>query len=238
MSIIQLGASYSGATTARQDAELKGTLNKVSSLSSPMSLVGGAVGTGIAGEKGLEKGALIGGVTELGFGLTRYGLSKFSQGSALELSSDTALISDMAQLESTVPRGVQVIGSHGRPGLYKTYGGSYAPISELAPLIQSGPQGRVMILMCNVGKDPAAIQALANTTGRSITAFTNKVGAVNYNKIWAFTGQNATHIAPPSVFNPQYLSPYLNLTPNVIAPAATTAGGAAANTDENNNEKQ
>jgi hypothetical protein len=232
VSIIQLTASYSGATTARQDAELKGVLNKVSSLSSPAGLYGGAIGTGFGGEKGLETGALIGNVTELGTGFLRFGWSKLSSGSAVELSTDAKLISDMSKLESTVPRGVQVIGSHGRPGLYKTGAGTYVPISELAPLIQSGPQGRVMLLMCRVANDPGAVQALANSTGRSITAFTAKVGANNYSKVWAFTGQQATHIATPSVFNPQYWSPFLTLKPNIMAPGAATAGGIAAKTDE------
>jgi hypothetical protein len=227
-SIIQLSASYGGATTAEQDAQTVGVLHTVSSLSSPLGLAGGTVGTAVSDDpmKGLQKGAFYGNLAELGIGAGRFGLSKLAPGSARELSSDAALIGDMAKLESTVPRGVSVVGSHGTPGMYETAAGTMAPISDLAPLIQSGPQGRVMLLMCNVGHDPAAVQALSNSTGRSIKAFTDFVGANNYSQVWAFTGNTATHIAPPSVFNPQYLSPYLSLTPNVATPGAAAVSGA------------
>jgi hypothetical protein len=128
---------------------------------------------------------------------------------------------DMAHLERTVPRGVFVIGSHGSPGMYQTVSGGLAPISNLTPMIQGSTHGRVMLLMCEVAHDSAAVQALSNTTGRSITAFTDIVGATNYSKVWAFSGNAATHLAQPSVFIPQYLSPFLHLAPNVAVPTAT-----------------
>jgi RHS repeat-associated protein len=231
-SAVQLGASYSGHTTAEQDRQTSETLHTIGSLSSPLGLTGGVAGQMIADnpEEGLRRGALIGNISELGIGGVRFGAARFFPGSARELSSEAALISDMAQLESTVPRGVAVIGSHGSPGMYQTAAGAMAPISDLAPMIQSGPQGRVMLLMCNVGHDPAAVQALSNQTGRSVTAFTDFVGALNYNnvRIVVDVGGVATDLgaAAPTIFNPQYLSPYLSLAPNIAAPATTTLSGA------------
>jgi len=228
VSAINLTASYSGSTTAQQDRETSGTLHTVGSLSSPLGLTSGTAGMMIADDprRGLETGALVGNVAELGVGVGRFGMARWSTGTARELSNDAGLIKDMAQLEPTVPRGVTVIGSHGSPGMYQTFGGSMAPISDLAPMVQGGSQGRVMLLMCNVGHDPAAVQALSNSTGRSITAYTNGVGSSNYYRVWAFTGRTATHIAPATVFSPQYLSPFLSLTPNVAAPGAATLSGA------------
>ncbi|TWF41773.1 RHS repeat-associated protein [Chitinophaga polysaccharea] len=236
-SAVQLGVSYSGGTTAAQDREMQHALSTVSSLSSPGGLVGGTVGAAVDGDRGLQRGALIGNVAELGYGVTNFGISRFSGGAARELSSDTGLISNMATMEPTVPRGVFVIGSHGEPGLFQTTAGTMAPIGELAPMIQSAPQGRITLLMCNVAHDPAAVQALSNETGRSITAYTNFVGSVNYNSVVSFAGTHTTGlvqpsvitgVASPSVFNPTYLSPYLSLTPNVAAPAAATVGGVQA----------
>ncbi len=225
---VQLSMSYSGQTTAEQDRGMREAISTTASLSSPGGLVGGTIWMTVTDDpmEGLQTGAMVGGLTEMGYGFGRYGLSRFAQGTGRELSSDAALINDMRLMSSTVPRGVSVVGSHGSPGMFQTAAGNMQPISELAPLIQSSPHGRTMLLMCNVGNDPAAVHALANTTGRSITAFTEVVGSVNYNQVWGFTGNVATHIAPPSVFNPQYTSPFLSLWPNVVAPGAAVVNSA------------
>ncbi len=73
---IQLGLSYSGQTTAKQDRELNRAAGDAVLLSSPGGLVGGALGASITGDvKGMEKGALIGGLAEgaasLGVGVYR-----------------------------------------------------------------------------------------------------------------------------------------------------------------------
>jgi len=235
-SAVQLGVSYSGGTTAAQDAEMRHALNTVSSLSSPGGLVGGTVGVAVDGERGLERGALIGNVAELGTGVARFGISRFSGGSYRMLSPDPALAGQASTFAPTVPRGVQVLSTHGIPGMVDV-GGTLVPVGELAPTIQSTAGGRAVVLACNVGHDPAAVQALANETGRSITAYTNFVGANDYNNIVSFAGTHltgpvlppvVTGLATPTVFNPTYLSPFLSLTPNVAAPAAATVGGVQA----------
>jgi len=63
----QLGLSYGGKTSARQDEELNRASGLTLSLSSPGGLAGGLVGLGATGsEHGLERGALIGGLAEGG----------------------------------------------------------------------------------------------------------------------------------------------------------------------------
>ncbi|OWY64946.1 hypothetical protein B7486_44570 [cyanobacterium TDX16] len=64
VSALGLGASYSGATTKKQDAVTNKAADIVLSLSSPGGLVGGTTGLVIGGEEGLERGALIGGLYE------------------------------------------------------------------------------------------------------------------------------------------------------------------------------
>jgi RHS repeat-associated protein len=226
-SLLQLGGSYLGFTTARQDRDLADGLHTVGSLSSPLGLVGSVAGMSLAENpmQGFRTGALVGNVAEFGVGGARFSMAKWSAGSAVELSSDVGLISDMAHLESTVPRGVFVIGSHGAPGMYQTASGAMAPISELAPMIQSAPQGRVMLLMCNVARDRAAVQALSNTTGRRLIGFTDFVGSNNFSKVWVMVGDAPKMLAKASTFTPQYVSPFLNLTPNIAAPGAATLSG-------------
>ncbi|CAH1073239.1 SpvB/TcaC N-terminal domain-containing protein [Candidatus Nitrotoga sp. 1052] len=69
VSAVELGASYSGKTTKEQDLETNKAVGTVLSLSSPGGLVGGATGLMFGGEKGMEKGALIGGLAEGAFSL-------------------------------------------------------------------------------------------------------------------------------------------------------------------------
>jgi hypothetical protein len=226
-SLILLAASYKGATTAKQDREITQTLHTVGPLSSPLGLPFGAAGTMIADNpmQGLRNGALIGNIAELGIGVGRFGIARWSSGTARELSNDAALIAGTALLKPTVPRGFSVLGSHGAPGVYQTASGAIAHISNLAPMIQGGSQGRVMLLMCEVARDPAAVQALSNSTGRSITAFTEGVNGANFNQIWAYVNGVRSHLATPVVFKPQYLSPYLSPIPNMAAPGAAAISG-------------
>lgn len=67
---VQLGVSYSGQTTAEQDRQAQEALDTTLNLSSPASLAGGAIGSGIADDplQGLQTGAAVGGVVDLAHG--------------------------------------------------------------------------------------------------------------------------------------------------------------------------
>jgi hypothetical protein len=72
----ELLGSYSGITTPKQEQELNKAAGIVGSLSSPGGIVGGVTGLMVTGdERGLQKGALYGGLAEgvlsLGIGLSR-----------------------------------------------------------------------------------------------------------------------------------------------------------------------
>jgi hypothetical protein len=123
---------------------------------------------------------------------------------------------------------MNVLSSHGAPGYMQAANGWWYPISDLAPVIQSNRAGSVTILACNVAQDPAAVQALANQTGRAIGAFDQGVGA------WTFGAfENPLRQAiQPIVFTPQYLSPYLNILPNIAVPTATTTASIRANKEQ------
>lgn len=226
-----MGASYSGYTTAEEDRAVSETLHDVGALSSPFGLVGGGVGYAIDGREGMRTGALVGNVTHLGHGLARYGMARAASGSARELSSDANLVNSMNTLRPTVPAGNAVIGSHGTSGAFQTTAGAMAPIADLAPTIQAAPHGSVTILACNVGQDAAAAQALANQTGRSVRVFSDIVGANNFNQVWTYaptaTGLTHSGFTTGTTFLPQYLSPFLNLSPNIAAPAANISSEAA-----------
>jgi RHS repeat-associated protein len=74
-SAVELGASYGGKTTKGQDAATNKAVGTVLSLSSPGGLIGGTTGMMLGGEKGMESGALYGGLAEgvvsLGSGIYR-----------------------------------------------------------------------------------------------------------------------------------------------------------------------
>ena len=236
-SAIQLGASYSGATTAQQDREMTGVLQTVGSLSSPLGLTGGAIGTVVADnpEQGLSTGAFVGNVAELGVGGVRFGMASWSRGATVPLTSNAPEIVGLAnRMSSSVAGagGTMAVAAHGAPGLVQTASGAVVPISELAPIIQSAPQGRVVILACQVGQDAQAVQALANTTGRSVTAFSSNISTWNTTLGRMLLRPVSAGVPATSITRvPQYLSPYLSLTPNIAAPGAAAASGLARQVD-------
>lgn len=231
-SAIQLGASYSGHTTAEQDRRTTEGLNTVSSLSSPFGLVGGATGAMIADDpqEGLQTGALVGNVADLGYGLTRFGMSRMASGSYSQLSPDPKLAYQASVMPPTVPRGTYVLSTHGTPGMVDM-AGTMVPVSELAPMIQASPNGRITVLACNVANDARAVQSLANQTGRSITAYGQYVGAHTYNNIVYFpvTASGVSNIAAgaakPILFTPTYG----RFTPYIGTSGATIVGGVQTN---------
>lgn len=231
-STIQLTASYAGATTAEQDARVVRGLHTVGALSSPGGLVGGTIGSMVADDpqQGLQTGSLIGGVAELGTGVARFGLARLSGGSVTPLvSGDAAVTTAVGKITpaATAATGTSVLVSHGGVGpggaIVLTQSG-IQPLSSLASVVQSSPHGRSVLLMCSVGQDAAAVQSLANATGRSITAYAGKVSA-HTTSLTSVT--NAAGVPVSAVTRaPEYLSPYLNLTPNVAAPGAAVSSGA------------
>ncbi|WP_326793474.1 hypothetical protein OHA79_45780 (plasmid) [Streptomyces sp. NBC_00841] len=77
-SIVELGTSYAGKTTAEQDAAANRATSAVLGTSSPGGLLGGVAGTVYSGDaNGFEQGAFVGGLAEgaasLGAGLGRMG---------------------------------------------------------------------------------------------------------------------------------------------------------------------
>jgi hypothetical protein len=231
-SAVQLGVSYSGQTTAQQDQQMTHAIQTTASLSSPGGLVGGTIGVAVADdpERGLRNGALIGGLTEVGTGVVRFGVARLAPGSTTAFTSNAPEIVDLANKTraSAQASGVYGIAAHGAPGIVENAAGAAVPISDLAPMIQSAPNGRVVLLACDVAGDPAAVQSLANQTGRSVTAFSSPISTWNTNVNNVLQVPVAAgNPAPFMTAMPQYLSPYLNFTPNVAAPAAVTLSGAA-----------
>jgi len=227
-SAIQLGISYAGGSSAQQDKEVSHAISTAASLSSPGGLTGGTVGLAVDGERGMQRGALIGNLAEAGVGVGRWATTRFSSGSYRLYSADPVLAKQATTMPSTVPEGMNVLSSHGAPGYMQAANGWWYPISDLAPIIQSNRAGNVTILACNVAQDPAAVQALANQTGRNIGAFDQGVGAWNFGEFVNSSGE----AIQPLVFTPQYLSPYLNILPNIAAPTATTAASIRANREQ------
>ena len=95
-------------------------------------------------------------------------------------------------------------------------------IAELTPVIQSSPHRWALLLACHISKDPAAVQALANESGKAIGAFDNLVGAFIHGKFWSLQGGQYVPIVP-RLFNPQTWSPFTSAVPNATAAAAGTA---------------
>jgi RHS repeat-associated protein len=81
---IELGTSYSGNTTRKQDEETNKATALTLSLGTPGSLVGGTAGLAVGGEAGLQKGALIGGLSELAITGTQLGLSMLARRAAAQ----------------------------------------------------------------------------------------------------------------------------------------------------------
>jgi RHS repeat-associated protein len=221
--------SYSGRTTAEEDSAVSGTLHDVGALSSPFGLAGGAVGYAVDGREGMRTGALIGNVAHLGHGVLRFGVARLAPGTTTALSPapEIADLAQGTQFSASVSPGVLGIASHGAPGVVESATGAAIPISDLAPMINGSSAGRIVLLACDVGQDANAVQGLANSTGRSIRAFQGPISTwnVNINNVLAkplSAGQAVQFIDAV----PQYLSPYLFLSPNIAAPAAAAGSGA------------
>jgi RHS repeat-associated protein len=229
-SAIQLGLSYGGATTAQQDAELHRAIGAASALSSPGGLIGGAIGTGIAGQDGLETGALIGNAAEFvytaGSWANTYRAAKNTPSEVDLLSVDRATIASGLSAEKKFAgiNGVQVLTTHGEPGSI-IIGRSLRPLSEAAPAIQASPHGTQLMLACKLAEDPAAVQALANETGRVVGAFEGKV----FSKFGMFFNHTTGQVIDPIWFTPQTWSPFFSKVPNATVPAANAAANRLGN---------
>lgn len=222
-----LNESYSGRTTAEDDRAVSETLHDVGALSSPFGLAGGAVGYAVDGREGMRNGAAIGNVAHLGHGLARFGTARLGPGTSRALSADptvTTAASNVEYAATTLSRGTSTIVAHGAPGLIQNASGAVVPISDLAPTINGSSAGRVVLFACDIGQDAQAVQGLANATGRAIRAFTTPVSAGNVTTLNGVT--HGKQLAQYIEKLPQYLSPNLYLSPNVVAPGAALASGA------------
>jgi hypothetical protein len=204
-----LALSYSGQTTAQQDREIVHAANTTLALSSPGGLIGGTTGLLITGdERGLQRGALIGGVTEAGYGLTRLGAAAFRSGSFTQLSTDPALAGQATTMQGTIPRGTMVLSTHGGPGIVEV-AGNYLPVQDLGPMITAGNPARVTVLACEVGQNAASVQQLANAVGRPVTVYTQVVGANTFNNVVSFTRNAAGAWVPAGTATPTIINPSL-----------------------------
>ncbi len=223
-----LNESYSGRTTAEEDRAVSDTLHDVGALSSPFGLAGGAVGYAVDGREGMRKGAGIGNVAHLGHGLARFGMARFGPGTSMALSADpvvTTAASNVEYAATTLAPGTSTIVAHGAPGLIQNASGVVVPISDLAPTINASSSGRVVLFACNIGQDAQATQGLANATGRAVRAFTTPVSAGNVTTLNGVTYGSPMQVAQYIESLPQYLSPYLYLSPNIVAPGAALGSG-------------
>ncbi len=227
-----LNESYSGRTSAAEDRAVSETLHDVGAVSSPFGMAGGAIGYAVDGREGMRTGAMIGNVTHIGHGIARFGISRLGSGTSMALSADPVVANAVTNIEyaASITPGTTTMVAHGGPGIIQTSAG-IIPIGELAPAINATSSGRVVVFACSVGGDAPAVQTLANATGRSIRAFSTPVGSGNTTILNGVEYWNAASSASEAAtfidVAPQYLSPYLNFTPNVVAPAAAAASGAS-----------
>lgn len=221
-------ASYSGHTSAETDREVTQALHDVGSLSSPFGLAGGAVGYAVDGREGMRTGATIGNVIHLGHGLARFGVARLASGSTNAITTGDAAVNNAVSTMNTAGgagRGTSVLVSHGNAsGQVMSSSGVMAPLADILPVIESSPHGNVVVLACKIGQNPQAVQSLANSSGRAVTAYQGLVSSGTNSLVNVTSSAGVPAAAVTRV--PQYLSPYLNLSPNVATPAANITSGA------------
>jgi RHS repeat-associated protein len=167
-----------GKMSKEQAAEINRVMNVVMSAgSSPGSLLGAAGGGLYSGDlEGIETGAAIGGLVELGIGLkglANSGAKVASEpGKVWQLSKDPKIALD----NPVAPAGMDVAYTHGLPGK-ATQGRLPLPVELLARFAMRTNTERFLVYACLTACDAAAMQRLADRTNKTVGGFVDRVHA-------------------------------------------------------------
>jgi RHS repeat-associated protein len=188
-----IGAASGGTGSAASELVRQGVngeqldVGKIGSAAKLGAVLGGAVPLGVAGVRG-ARGAL-------------------TRGQVRALSNDPKIQAnayEASELRGSIPNNRLVLNSHGRAGRVEINGSRGRPIAELAPIIEANPSRNVTIRACSVAQDPGSVRALAENTGRTITAYSDPTLAnINYmNPSTRPAGSTVPVPATPTTFVP------------------------------------
>jgi RHS repeat-associated protein len=139
--------------------------------SSPFSMTGGAIGYAYTGDmQGIEAGAAVGGLVDLGYGVK--GIMSISNrstnatGRIYQLSADPVIRN---QPLTNLP-GMDVMSSHGNAAVIEVFGFTM-PAQSVAPLAMASDAEVIVFATCSTAKCATTMQKLANSTNKTVLGF-------------------------------------------------------------------